>query len=494
MAVIGLDVGTTCCKCGLYTDEGKLILINSSEYNVIRLKDENFIDTKALWQNVKKILAKASKGYEIKGICVSSLGESFVPVDKNYNILANSMLYTDIRGIKETEIITQKISKEKLFEITGCKAHCMYSLPKMMWFKNNQNDIYNKADYLLLIGDFINFMLSGIAAIDYSLAARTMAFDINKKEWSTELLSIAEIDINKLSKPFISGTVIGEIRTEISNELGISNHCKIITGGHDQVCSALGAGVISKGSSVDGIGTVECITPVFDNRVTDIKMGDCGYTCVPYVLPNLYVTYMFNYSGGGLLKWFKDNIKNEQASILNAKGENFYDYYNKMMPKNPTDLLILPYFSGAATPYMDSNAKGAILNMTMATTSFDIYRAFMEGSTFEMRLNSEKIKEFGVNIKELTVTGGGANSIEWVQIKADIMQVPIYPLKTVEAGINGAAMLALKGLGLIKDFQQGVEKMVSRQNPIYPIVKNAEIYDGMFDKYKKIYKNIKELM
>jgi len=337
-------------------------------------------------------------------------------------------------------------------------------------------------------------MLSGIAAIDYSLAARTMAFDITKKKWSHEILNLAGIDINKLSKPYSSGTVVGEIRKEISIELGISPKCKIITGGHDQILSALGAGVIKKGSSIDGTGTVECITPVFDKPVTDMNMGNCGYPCVPYAIEGLYATYMLNYTGGALLKWFKDMIKPEQAEILKADGQSFYDYYDKNMPDKPTSLLILPYFAGAATPYMDTNAKGAIVNLQMDTSSFDIYRALMEGAAFEMRLNSEKIKEFGVNINELTVTGGGSKSLAWLQIKADIMQVPIYPLETAEAGINGAAMLALKALGYIKDFEEATKIMVKRKNPIYPIVSNAEYYDIQFEKYKKIYKNIKELM
>jgi xylulokinase len=494
MAVIGLDVGTTCCKCGVYSDEGKLICIKSSEYDVVRLKGEQYIDTKALWQNVKKILAEAAKGNDIKGISVSSLGEAFVPVDKNFNILGNSMLYTDTRGIEDAEFLSGNFGEEKFVKITGCMPHCMYSLPKMMWLKKNQTDVYKKADYFLLIADFINFMLCGERAIDYSLAARTAAFDIVNKNWNKKILEFADIDVKKLSKSYLSGTIIGEIRKVISEELGISKSCKIITGGHDQVCSALGAGVISKGSSVDGTGTVECITPVFDKPVTDFNMADCGYSCVPYAIENHYVTYLLNYNGGALLKWFKDNLQKEHLKILKEKQQSFFDYYNSMFPKNPTNLLVLPYFSGAATPYMNLNAKGAVINLTMATTSFEIYRALMEGATYEMRLNSEKVKEYGIDIDELTVTGGGANSKEWLQIKADIMQIPVYPLETVEAGINGAAMLALKGLCLIKNFEEGKKILVSRKNPIFPKVENLEFYDKQYEKYKKIYKNLKEFM
>lgn len=493
MAVIGLDVGTTCCKCGVYSNEGKLLKIIGSEYDVVRDKGNQYIDMRALINGVKKILAQGAEGNDIVGICVSSLGESFVPVGNNFEVLCDSMLYTDTRGMEQCEQLKSSMSDEEIYYIAGTKAHSMYSLPKMMWLKQNQSSIYNKSEHLLLMGDFIGYLLTGEAVIDYSLAARTMAFDVVNKTYSKKLLDLAEIDENKLSKPVKSGTVIGTIRKSISDDLKINSRCVVIAGGHDQVCSALGAGVLKPGTSVDGIGTVECITPVFDSARLDYTMGKAGYSCVPYVLDGSYVTYMFNYSGGGLLKWFKDKINPTLETVLREQGKSFYDHYNKIMPQSPTDLLIMPHFAGAATPYMDEGALGAILNMTLATTAEDIYRAIMESTTYEMRLNSEFVAPFGIKLDELTVTGGGSSSDEWLQIKADIMNVPIFPLASTEAGVNGAAMLALTTLKLLPDLESAVKNMVSRRKPFYPSAKNAEFYDNQFKKYTKIYKCLKEL-
>ena len=494
MAIIGLDVGTTCCKCALYNNDGAQIKITAAEYSIVRDKGHQYADVRSMWLNVKKILKEVAEySNNIEGICVTSFGESFVPVTKSFEILFDSMLYTDLRGTEQSLRLKKTLSDEEAFKITGNKIHPMYSLPKMMWYKENQREIYERTDYLLPIGSFIQFMLSGEAACDYSLCSRTMALDIYNKVWSRTLLDTAEIDIQKLPSPVKCGQIIGSLRKEISLELGMDRRCKVIAGAHDQVAAALGAGNLNVGSSVDGIGTVECITPIFNRPITDIKMANDGYSCIPYVLDNTYVTYLFNYTGGALINWFRDKLVPEICPMLSANGTSFYNYYAKLMPKTPTDLLVLPHFLGAATPYMDLGAKGAFVNLTLETGAGDIYRAIMEGCTFEMRINSERVKQYGVNINELTATGGGAKSKEWLQLKADIMGVPVYTLENEDAGITGAAMLAFTALNYVDNLEHAASILVRKKRPFMPNISTASIYDKKFEKYKKLYRLLQEV-
>lgn len=488
MAVIGLDVGTTQAKCGVYGDDGKLFGLYSSEYPVYRDSYFQYADAEAMWQNVKRILFEAAKEHDIDAVCVTSFGESFVAVDKDFNILDNNiMLYTDPRGTEEAEELKGKISDGEAYAVTGNAIHAMYSLPKIMWVKKHKPQIYGKTAYFLPIAGFITYMLSGEAVTDYSSAARTMAFDVAKKRWSDRLIDLAEIDKEKLPKAVKSGHIAGTLKIKLAAELGIKQACAVVIGCHDQICSALGAGVLSSGSSVDGIGTVECITPVFDKQITDAEFMNSGFSCVPYAVDGMYATYMFNYSGGALIKWFRDKV------VTKNTGQNFYEYYSARMRKDPTGLLVLPHFNGAATPYMDLGAKGAILNMDINTTAADIYKGIMEGCSFEMRLNAEIGANVGVKIIELTATGGGATSKEWLQIKADIMGVPVYPLESSDAGIAGCAMLAFTAIGKTKDLKAAARLIVKRKEPYLPSKERAERYDGLFEKYKKVYDLVKEV-
>jgi xylulokinase len=321
-----------------------------------------------------------------------------------------------------------------------------------------------------------------------------MALDIHTLNWNDEILGAAGINAALLPKVAASGTPVGILRAEIAKELGLPKTCRVISGGHDQVCAAFGSGVVSGGEAADGIGTVECITAVFHGIGDTRLMAENGYACVPYVTKENYCTYAFNYSGGALLKWFRDKLGRETAERLKASGNNFYTYFDERIGDDPSGLLVLPHFSGAATPYMDTHSVGAIVGITMDTNRDHIYRALLEGSTYEMRLNAELLSKTGIRFTNLIASGGGANSKTWLQIKADIMGVPIIPLQSSEAGICGCAMLAASALGSYNSNAEIKQTFVHYGAAILPDRRRMEQYDKLFQKYKKMYPNIKEII
>ena len=178
----------------------------------------------------------------------------------------------------------------------------MYSICKILWLKNNRPDIYHRTWKFLLFADFILFKLGARPHTDYSLAARTMAFDIVNKQWSVEILACAGIDIDKFGEPVQSGTAVGIINTWQAADLNLPADVMLVAGGHDQPCAALGAGVIRSGLAVDGLGTTECITPAFDRPILSGAMAENYFACVPHVIPEMYVTYAFTFTSGSVLK------------------------------------------------------------------------------------------------------------------------------------------------------------------------------------------------
>ena len=494
MLIGGLDIGTTGCKLTLFNEEGKRIHKEYSDYPVMRSSGIHEVDAEAIFEGVKKVLRGTAGQYpKIAGIGVTSFGETFVMTDESGKPLRPAMLYTDPRGKEQCERLCKKIDPKKAAEISGVKPHEMYSLPKLMWIKENEPELYAKAKHVFLMEDYIVFLLTGKAAIDYSLAARTMGFDIRKLCWSREIFDAAGIDADLLSKPVPAGTMAGTVTAEASHLTGLGTETKIVCISHDQIAAAVGAGVFDSASAVDGAGTVECITPVYDS-VPDMEVMTRGnYAVVPYVIPGKYVCYAFSYTGGALIKWCLDTIAKKEKEEAEQEKTTVNELLESRS-ESPTGLLVLPHFAGAATPYMDTGSKGAILGLTEETTAADIYRACMEGVAYEMLLNLEYLKDSGIHFQNLRATGGGAHSVEWMQMKADILNMRITSLDIVDAGTVGSAMLTGIAIGCFENLGQAADIMVHEAAVYSPDEEKHRRYMDIYKRYRKLYEAVRGLV
>ncbi len=470
MYVGGLDIGTTGCKVVLFDENGAEIRSAYQEYEVNRGNGLHEIDGNAIFAAVKTVFSKVACE-EWKAVAVTSFGETFVMLDENDAPCAPSMLYTDPRGEEECAALIEKFGAEQMAYKTGAKVHSMYSMPKIMWIKKNMPENYEKVRHILLMQDFVVYMLSGVAQIDYSLAARTIAFDIQNKCWDEEILSFAGVDKALMSTPVPSGTAAGVIKPELAKELGLPEDLMIVSGCHDQIAAMTGSGVFDSSIAMDGTGTVECVPVVLDALPESYELYDLGYSFAPHI-NGKYACYVLSYAGGATLKWFRDNIS----------GESYKELDNAAAEK-PSGLLILPHFAGAATPYMNSASKAAIFGLTFEHSKIDIYRGLMEGTAYEIRLNCEVLERFGMAPNKLIATGGGARSNLWLQIKADILGMPITALEGEEIGAAGTAYLAGLAVGIYKD---GI-KTIRERKTFYPENRVKTYYDEEFAQYRRVY-------
>jgi len=484
MIIGGIDVGTTGCKLTVYDDKGTYLYNSYKEYEVSRHSGEHEIDANVIWDSVCEVISDSAQKYDLSAIGVTTFGETFAVLDEDDNVLLQSMLYTDPRGEEECKDLCNILGEKVLTKISGVKPHQMYSLPKIMWIKNNRPDVFAKIRRIMLMEDYIVYKLTGNAFIDYSLAARTMAFDIRKKCWSEEILNAAGIDRSLLSTPVPAFNIAGEIKKDIQEKLGLKKGIKIVNGAHDQVAAAVGSGVFEVGQAVDGTGTVECVTPVFDKIPENEILYDEGYSVVPYVFDNTYVCYALSFTGGATLKWFRDNLSEEKS----------YAVLDSCVANKPTEIMILPHFAGAANPYMDNGSKAAILGLTLEHTSADIYKALMEGVTYEIMTNIEHLESFGINLDKLFATGGGASSDVWLQIKADVLNRPIAALSAKEAGAAGTCMMACVATGIFKDLYEAKEVFVKEKKTFMPNQDNVKKYQKIYGAYKKIYDAVRPII
>ena len=352
MKIGGLDIGTTGCKLTVFDENGAHLGKAYRDYPVRRAVSGHEIDISAMMESVYTVIGEMAEQYpDIAGIGVTSFGETFVMTNDAGEPLHNAMLYTDPRGAEECAELVEKLGADHIAEVTGLAPHEMYSIAKMMWIRKNQPEVYAAARRIHLIEDFVVWHLTNRAQIDYSLATRTMAFDIHSLTWSREVFDAAGIDIALMSDPVPTGTSAGTITSAAARRTGLNDRCIIVSVSHDQVAAAVGAGAFDGSVAVDGAGTVECLTPIYD-KIPEIPVMARGFfSVVPYVVPGKYVAYAFSYTGGALIQWAMETF---------GKGETNESMEKAYEKDEPTGLLVLPHFAGAATPYMDTGSKGAI--------------------------------------------------------------------------------------------------------------------------------------
>ena len=406
IALGGLDIGSTGCKVTVCDEKGKDLYWAYRDYPVARNVGEHEVRAEDIWQGVREVLQDAGRHCpDLKALGVTSFGESCVLLDEQDVPIRPVMLYTDPRGTRECQELTEKLGKTRIEQITGVAPHSMYSMPKLMWVKKHCPADFARASRILMLEDYIIYQLTGHALIDYSLATRSMAFDIQSLCWSEEVFGVAGMDSGLFSEPVFSGSRGEQILPGRAEELGLPKDLILVPAGHDQVTAAIGSGVFDTDHAVDGAGTVECITPVFAGIPTDRRIYDGGYAVVPYVNPGTYVTYAFSFTGGALVSWFMENCAKAEKAAAKEQGRSVYEVLEDGMKDEPTGILVLPHFAGAGTPYMDTEAQGAVVGLNLCHNTSDLYRAMMEGVVYEMMLNMEHLRAAGICPKKLWAAG-----------------------------------------------------------------------------------------
>ncbi|MBQ8506164.1 MAG: hypothetical protein IJ466_01860 [Clostridia bacterium] len=490
MAYIGIDVGTTGSKATVIEQSGEIVLSIYHEYD-LEFPKPGYVtmNPSRVWDAAKRALrdAAAQYGKPIEAIAAASFGEAVVFMGEDDKPVCDSIFYTDVRGTESLDELRSRVDVDVFQHRTGMPINFMYTLPKLMWVQKNEPWILEKTRKLLPYSSYIAYMLSGEAASDGSLSSRMLMFNRLTLDWDQETLDTFGIRREWMPKFVPAGEPVGRILPSVAEELGIKGNPIIVSGVHDQIAAALGAGALHSGDMADGIGSAECISAVLpDNNVDFAGMFRYNICAEPHAVPGKYLALIFSNTAGAALKWYRDTFERELREKCDAAGKNTYAELNKSLTEAPSPLLFLPHLAGTGTPYMDSGAKGAIMGLTLASSKMDIYRAIIEGNNYEMRYNLELLSRFGMKFDGLTAVGGGA-SPEALRIKADIFQKPIYMLNTNQGGTVGMVMLCGKAAGQFASFEEGVSALVKKTGCVEPSAKYKAEYDEKYEQYKRMY-------
>jgi xylulokinase len=496
MSDMGLDVGQTGCRAIIFDEGGTQLAFSYCEYpTLVPEKGWAELDSEGVKNACFAVMKDAQQqcpADPVRGLGISTQGEAFTPIGPEGECLANAMITFDTRATIIAEQWSNQFGIKKLYTITGHTAHPMFSLFKLLWLKNHRPEIFDKAVKFLCFEDFIQHSLGIEPHVSWSLAGRTMLFNIRAHRWEQELLEAVGISPSKLAILVPSGEKVGTIPSSVARHLGFGEEVVVVSGGHDQPLGALGAGVTSPRLAMYATGTSECITPVFQKPVLNDSLMRSNLCTYDYAIREMYTTVAFSLTGGNILKWFRDVWGKPEADVAAASGRDVYEILLERIGNSPSGLLVLPYFTPSGTPYFDTEVPGSITGIRLSTKREQVLRALLEGVAFEMRLNLDILEKSHIIIKELRAIGGGARSKIWTQLKADVLNKPITTVEETEAACFAAAMLArAKRTG--EPLESIVGRWVKTGEVIEPNEENASFYADQFESYKKLYPAMKSV-
>jgi xylulokinase len=492
---MGLDIGTTGAKAVVFSEQGRRLASAYREYPLLHPRPGWIeLDPEEVWRKVREAVgeaAVAAKADPVRALAISTLGEAAVPVGRDGSVLANSILGFDNRAAElfERWIATQ--DPAEIMRITGQPPSQIFTLVKLMWIRQNEPDLYRRMRRYATFGDFAHLKMGLEPRIDYSMAARTMAFDIHAKTWSEKICAGAGVSPELFSAAAPTGHVVGALGRAAAEQLGLPPGCVVCAGSHDQPAGALGSGVTEAGAAMDATGTVECFAVAMDRPVVNETMLNNNLACYPHAAPDLYISLAFNFSGGSLFRWARDTFAQAEQEEARRRGVSVYEVLTERMSAEPTDILVLPHFTMAGTPYMDANPVGAIIGLTLGATRAEFLRAILEGISYELKLNLDILAQAGVQVKEFRAIGGGAKNRFWLQLKADMYNRPIVRLEVSEAASLGMAIAAGVAVGVYESAREAARALVVTLESFMPDPARAAHYDAMLPRYKALYPALK---
>jgi xylulokinase len=484
-----LDIGTGGCKAVVFDAGGRELASSFREYPVLHpLPDYAELNSDEVIAKCFEVISEVNAAITdpVVSMCISSQGEAFTPLSHDGKTLGNAMVSSDSRARDITETWSNNFGIEKIYKITGHTPHPLFTLFKILWIKENQPEVWKNTSLFLCFEDLFHYRVGLEPRISWSLAGRTMLFDVLNHVWNNDILEEIGLSADKLAIPSAPGEMTGVIALEYGARMGFKNPVTIVAGGHDQNCAALGAGVIDAGMCMYATGSVECFCPILEKPSFSDELRKNNLCCYDYTIKGCYTSVAYSLTGGNILRWFRDEFGQAEKELAEISGQNSYSLILNSMPLLPTSLLVLPYFSATGTPYFDTRAKGAIIGLQLTTTRGEIIKALLEGVALEMKLNLQLMEKSGMKIDTFVATGGGTRNKSWTQLKADVLNKKILVRNVGEAGCYGAAMLACSAFMKIPVIEllrnNNMESEVFTPNPEYAIT-----YDSKFETYRKLY-------
>lgn len=486
---LGIDLGTQGVKVVGWDEEGNFLGSTSREYPIltpqIGFAEQN---PEIWWEKTKeaiKELVNLIPQVNVKAIGFSGQMHGTVIIDDNLKPLYPAIIWADQRSHQEVKIIREKL-EDKLATICGSDVATGFMAPTLLWLKENQREIFNRIRWAILPKDYLKIKMGLTPSTDVADASSTLLFNIRKRNWSEEVLEILGLNDNIFPPVYESTQVIGQMKEEVKEELGLKGEVLLVAGAGDQHCAALGNGITEEGELLITIGTGgQVFTPLCEPLVDD-KLRIHTFC---HAIPGFWHLLGATLCAGLALSWFKKSVLDSPLQAFDFKE---LDQEAQKVEAGSHGLLFLPYLIGERTPYMDPRARGSFLNLHLTHGRAHFIRAIMEGVCLGLKNVTEVFKELGVEPQRIVFSGGGAKSALWRKIMASVLDAPLFTTQVREEAATGACILAMMGTEKSSE-EEIISKIIRYGNPVLPERKAAEIYAEIYPKFRDAYPALKKL-
>lgn len=493
---IGMDVGSSGCKAAILDISGNILAVKRREYGFeYPAKGRVELNPGIVWNCVKEVLSEIAQvkcECEIRMISVSSIGEALVMVDECDRILCNGIMYLDERGADTIQQVDGKFGIHRIHRITGLPPRMFYSLNRILWMQKHEPEILNKTRHYFMFEDYITFMLTGERLVDASSASKTWMFDVKNLQWSEDIGMTFGIPLDRFSKVVKTGTHAGKIRPQIAWETGLPDSLKVVVGCHDQCGAALGSGCTESGEVAAGEGSTESLNLVVDQENITEEFFNLDVCLEPYVIPGKFMVPVGQHTHGTSLRWFADQFAGD-LKALQTSEKSVYDMLNEQCAGDAGELFFLPYLTRANLMDAENRSLGAFLGLETGSERSILYRALLEGLSFETCYCFDILQSSHLPVRKITAAGGCSKSDVLMQIKADVLGCEISILKNRDAGIASLAMICAVADRVYSNYVEAAEKFVQTTKQYLPEKSKNEFYSEKYRKYKIIRETMKRL-
>jgi xylulokinase len=499
--ILAFDLGTGGNKAVLYDREGNLVAKAFVPYETFYPRsgwaEQSPLDWwKSITESTRKMLSQSGADKSRIGcISISGHGIGVVPVDKKGSLLrGKTLLWSDSRALAQIERMFQRVDELEWYRTTGFALrpeNC--TAAKIMWHRDNEPDIYDRAYKFIGTKDFINLKMTGELVSDYSDASFSGVYDLVRWKYSQDLIGATGIPMEKFPELRPSTHVLGGLLPGPAEELGLVKGVPVVAGGYDGSCTALGAGNVKEDRVYNYIGSSSWISVASDKPLLKEAIRPYVYA---HVIPEMFNSTVSIYSAGSSYQWVRNTVCGEEVAAAKAEGVDPYELMERLASKSPlgsNGLFFNPSLMGGATVYPNPHLRGGYVGLGLSHTKSDLIRAAMEGIALDLRMVLDEFRNMGVKAREIRVVGGGANSPLWRNIFADIYRARI--IRTTvgqEAAALGAATVGAVGTGLWRDFSV-IDEIGKAVDISEPCEENSVKYDEQLAVHRFITEKLLEI-
>jgi xylulokinase len=489
MKLLGIDVGTGGTRAMVVDERGRVIASAVEEHAPFGSPQIGWAeqDARDWWRACvgavrALITAKGVSADEIGSVGLTGQMHGTVLLDAHDEVLRPALIWCDQRTAAQCRTITELVGAERLIELTMNPALTGFSLPKLWWVREHEPAVWGRVRSILLPKDYVRLRLTGVRATDVADASGTLLLDVGKRQWSSEMLALSEIDERWLPRVFESPDVTGRISAAGAAETGLREGTLVVAGAGDQAAGAVGMGIVGPGMVSATIGTSGVVFATTSRPALD-PLGRIHTFC--HAVPGRWHVMGVTQAAGLSLRWFRD-----QFGAATANGNDAYETLCAEAagaPAGSDGALWTPYLMGERTPHLDPYARAALVGLTESHTRAHIVRAILEGVAFSLRDTLTIFKEINVPVETIRLGGGGARSPLWRQIQADVYGHTVEMVEAEEGAAYGAALLAGVGSGLWSSVDEACESAVRVSAQITPNKADAATMDRQYATFRSIY-------